>query len=387
MIRVAILGTGAIADTHIQALLQFPSCAQIVALMNPHLDKAQEKITRYNLDARAYTSVETLLNDTAFDLGIICAPPFAHAPLALDLLKAGKHVLVEKPMATCLAECDEMINAAQTHQRLLSVVAQNRFRTPIVKLKRLVESGIIGKIVFAQVDSFWWRGSHYYDLWWRGTWEKEGGGCVLNHAVHHIDLFHWIVGMPQAVQATLANLAHDNSQVEDFATATLFYPNGSIGQVNVSLVHHGEPQQLVVQGERARIGFPWQVYASRQRENGFPERDDKLEQEIQARYDQWPNLSHELHVGQIANVLAAIEGREELWVDGVAGRRTMELVTAIYASGFSGTRVALPLSSDHPLYTREGILKHAPHFREKTYSIERFADNTIIVGASSDQKA
>jgi len=386
MIRVAILGTGAIASTHIEAFLTFNTRAEIVALVDPNLDKAHEKIARYHLNARVYADVDALLNDVPFDLGDICAPPFAHALLTLTLLGAGKHVLVEKPMATSLAECDAMLAAARKHRRLLSVVAQNRFRTPLVKLKRIVESGCIGKIVHAQVDSFWWRGSHYYDLWWRGTWEKEGGGCTLNHAVHQIDLFHWIVGMPQSVQAILANLAHDNSEVEDFATAVLFYANGSIGQINVSLVHHGEPQQLVVQGERARVGVPWQVYASRERNNGFPERDSALEQEIQAYYDQLPALPYELHVGQIANVLAALEGTEELWVDGEAGRRTIELVTAIYASGFTGARVALPLPSDHPLYTREGILKHAPHFHEKTHSIASFADNTIIVGAASEQR-
>jgi predicted dehydrogenase len=256
----------------------------------------------------------------------------------------------------------------------------------MMKLKHIVASGIIGEIVHAQVDSFWWRGSHYYDLWWRGTWEKEGGGCVLNHAVHHIDLFHWIVGMPQAVQALVANLAHDNSEVEDFATSVLFYANKSIGQINVSLVHHGEPQQLVVQGERARVGVPWQVYASRQRENGFPERDVALEHQIQAHYEQLPNLTYEMHAGQIANVLAAIEGTEELLVDGVAGRNTIELVTAIYASSFTNARVTLPLTPEHPFYTRDGILQHAPRFYEKTYSVADFADNTIIVGAISDQK-
>ncbi|MBM3130933.1 MAG: Gfo/Idh/MocA family oxidoreductase [Chloroflexi bacterium] len=386
MIRVAIIGAGAIADTHIEAFLKFPARGKVVALADPYPDKAREKIARYHLNARAYADVSELLNDARFDLGVICAPPFAHAPVALDLLNAGKHVLVEKPMATSLAECDAMLSAARANNSLLSIVAQNRFRAPLMKLKRLVESGIIGKIAHAQTDSFWWRGSHYYDLWWRGTWEKEGGGCTLNHAVHQIDLFHWIVGMPHALHAIVANVAHANSQVEDFSTTVLFYADGKLGQINASLVHHGEPQQLVIQGERARIGVPWQVCASQQRANGFPENDPALEQEIQARCAQLPELPYELHAGQIANVLGAVEGAEELLVDGTAGRNTIELVTAIYASGFTGARVALPLTPDNPFYTREGILKHAPHFHEKTRSVENFADNTIIVGAASEQK-
>ena len=386
MIRVAIVGAGAIAETHLDALVKFRERCEVVGLVDVFPAKAEEKITRHNLRAKAYRDHLELLNDAHFDLAVICAPPFAHAPTALDLLNAGKHVLVEKPMATCLAECDHMIAAATTNRRLLSIVAQNRFRTPTMKLKQLIASGIAGKIVHVQVDSFWWRGENYYDLWWRGTWEKEGGGCTLNHAVHQIDLCHWIAGMPQALQAIVANVAHANSQVEDFSTTVLFFENGTLGQVNASLLHHGEPQQFVAQGERAMLRVPWQVKATTQKENGFPEDNPALEKEIQARYDQLPALAHELHAGQIANVLGAIAGTEPLLVDGVAGRNTIELVTAIYASGFSGQRIALPLSPANPFYTREGILQNAPHFHEKTKSVENFADNAIIVGASSEQK-
>jgi predicted dehydrogenase len=386
MIRVALIGAGAIADTHLEALLKFKTRAQVVALVDIYPEKANAKIRRYNLNAQAYCDHHELLNDARFDLAVICTPPFAHAPTSIDLLNAGKHLLVEKPMATCLAECDQMLAAARANHRLLSIVAQNRFRTPLIKLKQIIDSGVIGKIVHAQIDSFWWRGDNYYNLWWRGTWEKEGGGCTLNHAVHQIDLFHWVVGMPQALQAILANVAHKNSEVEDFSTTTFFYADGKIGQVNASLVHHGEPQQFVIQGTRAAVGVPWRLKASHQRENGFPEDDPALEKEIQARYEALPALEHELHAGQIDNVLAAIEGRAALLIDGTAGRNTIELVTAIYASGFSGQRVNLPLAPDNPFYTREGILKHARHFHEKTTSIENFSDSTIIVGAASDQK-
>jgi predicted dehydrogenase len=301
------------------------------------------------------------------------------------LLNAGKHVLCEKPMATSLAECDQMLATARANNRLLSIVAQNRYRTPMMKLKQIIGSGVIGKIVHAQVDSFWWRGGNYYNLWWRGTWEKEGGGCTMNHAVHQIDLFHWLVGMPQALQAVVVNIAHENSEVEDFSTAVLFYADGKIGQVTASLLHHGEPQQFVIQGERATIGVPWRVHAMSQRENGFPENNPALEKEIQMRYDALPNLEHELHSGQIDNMLAAIEGTAPLMNDGIAGRNTIELVTAIYASGFSGKRIDLPLTPDNPFYTREGILKNASHFHEKTKSVANFADSTIIVGSASEQ--
>ncbi len=386
MIRVAIVGAGAIADAHIEAYGKFRDRCEIVGLVDLYPDKAADKLRRYGLEAQVYADHHALLNGTAFDLASICLPPFAHASVAVDLLTAGKHVLVEKPMAASLQECDAMLEAARTHARLLSVVAQNRFKTANVKLKTLVESGLVGRIVHAQIDSFWWRGASYYDLWWRGTWEKEGGGCTLNHAVHQIDLFHWFLGMPRSVQAVVANVAHENSEVEDFSTAVLAYPNGSIGQINASLLHHGERQQFVLQGERAMIGVPWRVEASTPRANGFPDRDPALEAELTSQYERLPEVEYEGHVGQIANVLSAIESRERLLVDGVAGRNTIELVTAIYASGFSGARVALPLSPDSPYYTRQGILAHAPHFHEKTRSVENYARNDIVVGSQSDQK-
>jgi UDP-N-acetyl-2-amino-2-deoxyglucuronate dehydrogenase len=380
MLKIALLGAGAVADAHIQAYLKFSDRARLVALVDLFPDKAQAKAAKYSLDARIFGSLQELLAWGQFDAASVCLPPFEHAPATIALLQAGKHVLTEKPMATCLQECDAMIDAARASGRVLSVVAQNRFKTPIMKLKRVLESGLVGRILHAQVDSFWWRGSRYYDLWWRGTWEKEGGGCTLNHAVHHIDLFQWLMGMPAELQAVTANLSHDNSEVEDFAAAILTYPDGRIGQITASLVHHGEEQQLVFQTQRAKVAVPWQVKASRQKDNGFPEDDPELGGQIQQLYDQLPALAHEGHDGQIGNFLDAIEGRAPLLVDGEQGRRTLELITAIYQAGHLGQRVTLPLSPESPFYTREGILRHARRFHQKIRSIDQFQTNEITFG-------
>jgi UDP-N-acetyl-2-amino-2-deoxyglucuronate dehydrogenase len=230
------------------------------------------------------------------------------------------------------------------------------------------------------VDSFWWRGGNYYDLWWRGTWEKEGGGCTMNHAVHHIDLFQWMMGLPAELQAVTLNLAHDNSEVEDFSTAVLRYADNRIGQITTSLIHHGEEQQLVFQGERAKMMVPWQVKAAQSKENGFPEENAGLVAEIQSAYDRLPILEHEGHEGQIANVLAALEGRERLLIDGREGRQTLELITAIYQSSHLGQAVKLPLTKNDLFYTRDGFRKNARRFHEKTRSVENFANNDITLG-------
>ncbi len=278
-----------------------------------------------------------------------------------------------------------MIAASEKSKKCLSIIAQFRFRSPIQKLKRILDSGVAGRVLHAQVDSFWWRGHCYYDLWWRGTWEKEGGGCTMNHAVHHIDMFQWMMGMPDEVRAVMSNTAHDNAEVEDLSVAVLRYPDGSLAQITSSVVHHGEEQQLVFQAEKARISFPWRVYASTARSNGFPERSAELEKEINTMYEQLPGLEHEGHLGQIHQVLSAIEEGNKVPVDGREGRRTLELITAIYQAASTDSAVRLPIATDSPFYTAKGVQENAIHFYEKGESVMDLGDEDIIVGSSSDQ--
>ncbi|MEA3336377.1 MAG: Gfo/Idh/MocA family oxidoreductase [Chloroflexota bacterium] len=382
MISVAIIGTGAISDTHIQAFQHFGQRCRITALVNHHLARAEEKAARYGLDMPIYTSWQEMLNAQTPDLASVCLPPYLHASASIDLLDAGVNVLLEKPMAPTLEECDAILQAAGRSGRMLSVVAQNRYKTPLMKLKKVLDSGIIGRVVHAQVDSYWWRGSNYYNLWWRGTWDKEGGGCTMNHAVHHIDLFQWMMGMPTDLQAVVSNLNHENSEVEDFSLTVARYPDGRLGQITASLVHHGEEQRLAFQGERASVAVPWKVVASTQRDNGFPVPDPETAGEIDDFYNSLPDLAYEGHLAQIDNVLSVLAGQDELLVDGWQGRNTIELVTAIYQSGFTGEQVALPLPADSPYYTRESALKNAPHYHEKTRSVAGFADDAITLGSS-----
>ncbi|MEC0177710.1 Gfo/Idh/MocA family oxidoreductase [Paenibacillus favisporus] len=380
MLKVAIIGTGAISSAHIEGYLQLKDRCQIVALCDLYPEKAESKREQYGLDAVIVKDYKELL-DQEIDLVSVCMPPFEHAPVTIDFLNAGSHVIVEKPMASSLDECDAMIKAAEQSGKVLSVIAQNRFRNPIMKLKHIVDSGLAGRILHAQVDSHWWRGHCYYDLWWRGTWEKEGGGPTLNHAVHHIDALLWMLGQPSELQAYMSNVAHDNAEVEDLSIAILKYPNGSLGQITSSVVHHGEEQQFIFQGEHARISAPWRVTASRSLPNGFPEREPSLEEKIQQYYNELPDLPYEGHTAQIDNVLNAIETGAPVWIDGISGRNTLELIMSIYKSASTGEKVKLPLLQDDPFYTREGLMKNAPHFYEKGSSVENFADLKITTGS------
>lgn len=137
------------------------------------------------------------------------------------------------------------------------------------------------------------------------AWKSEGGGCTLNHAVHHIDALQWMAGLPVEVQAMFGNVAHDNAEIEDLSLAIMRFESGALGQLTSSVVHHGQDQRLVIQTEKASIAMPWAVYASTQKSNGFPDRDEATERALTDFYERLPQVRYEGHTGQIDNLLAA----------------------------------------------------------------------------------
>jgi len=377
MISVAIIGTGNISLSHIGAYLTFPERCKITHLVDIFPEKAEKKNKDFNLGAKVSSSHKEIL-DADIDIVSVCTPPFCHAEISIDFLNAGKNVIVEKPMAASLEECDAMIAAEQKSGKILSVIAQNRFRDPIFNLKKVLDSQMIGKVVHAQVDSFWWRDHSYYDLWWRGTWEKEGGGCTLNHAVHHIDMLCWMLGMPEKVSAVISNAAHDNAEVEDISSAILQYDGGlcskgALAQITSSVIHHGEEQQLIFQGEKGRVSWPWRISANVAQPNGFPSpgvQDEALIKKINDFYEALPELAYSLHEGQIDDVLSAIEKGSEILCGSKDGKRAIELITAIYKAGTEQRTIDLPIQKDDPFYTVKGMKDKVPRFYEKTASLD-----------------
>lgn len=384
MIRVALIGLGGISGAHIRAYLAFPERCRITVMCDIAPEKAHKRAAEFGIDCEVVNDHHLLLNRDDIDLIDICTPPYVHAEIAIDCLRAGFNVLCEKPMAASLEECDRMIAAAKESGKLLSSVAQNRFRTPIAAFKRVLDSGEAGEIKHFNVNSFWWRDHCYYDMWWRGTWEKEGGGCTLNHAVHHIDMLGWMLGEPDEVQSVMTNVSHDNAEVEDLSVSVMRFGR-ALATVTASVVHHGEEQSLTAQCANAAISVPYAVHASKGRPNGFPEPWDELEQKITGIYDSQLSLKHEGHEGQIDNVLSCLENGNTPAVTGEDGRRTIEIISTIYKSGSTHQPVRLPLEKDDPFYTVDGIHQNAPHYFEKSVSM-RDLEGEIKVNDDYEKK-
>ena len=175
MVRIAIIGAGAVAEIHIQAFKTFPDRCEVRALADLYPEKAEKLARRHGISAVVCKDYREAVARDDVDLVSICLPPSVHAEAAIAALNAGKHVIVEKPMASSLEECDAMIQASEKSGRLLASIAQNRYKIPMMKLKKILESGVAGRVLHATANSLWWRGQNYYDLWWRGTWNAEAG--------------------------------------------------------------------------------------------------------------------------------------------------------------------------------------------------------------------
>ncbi len=354
MIGVGILGCGGIARAHADAYARFPERCRVVAAADVFPDRAESFARQIGPDVAASGRPEEVLARADVDLVSVCAPPFAHAPLTVAALRAGKHVLVEKPMATGVDECDAMIEAAASSGRMLSVVHQNRFSPEMTRLKALCASGALGPLDLVCVQCLWWRGPEYYRLWWRGTWDKEGGGALLNHAIHFVDLMVWLAGMPTEARAMVATRAHA-VEVEDLAAAVLRFPGGAVGQFTGTVDAHLNEDRLELCGRRAAVAVPWKVRACVDTGNGFGRPDAAVAAEVEAAAAAVRVPALRGHAAEIDRLLAALEAGGPPPVSGEDGRRAVEVVAAVYAAAASGAPCPLPLARDHPFYAADGL--------------------------------
>lgn len=385
---IAIIGTGGISHFHLEGYLEEKDRCTVVALCDLYEDKCLTLANDYKLDLSLITitkNYKTLLSRNDIDVVSICLPPTLHCEVTSAFLLAGKDVLCEKPMAASLEEADVMLQAEKKSGKILGIISQNRFRESAWKVKKMLDQGVFGKVLMSRANSMWYRGNSYYDLWWRGTWNHEGGGCTLNHSVHQIDMLNWFMGMPTSTISIMTNLTHTNSEVEDTSLSILRYPQG-VGEINVSLNDMNEKQDIFFQCEKAEVSVPWEIHCMKSKNNGFPIADLESEKKFQEIYDSLDGVDgKEGHPAEIRNFLNAVQGKDTLVVTSIDGKNALELIYAIYKSSSEKREVLIPLDKNDVFYKKETMFKVVPRFFEKTKSIEN-ADGNITVGNMDEDK-
>jgi predicted dehydrogenase len=307
----------------------------------------------------AVASWAAILADPAIDAVTLCTPSGAHGSLAAQALRAGKHVVVEKPMEVTVAACDALLEAQRASGRRLAVISQHRFDPASQAVRRLLDQNVLGKIIAADVRVPWYRTQEYYDSGdWRGTWALDGGGCLMNQGVHTIDLMLWLCGPVREVFARTATAAHERIEVEDIACATLTFANGALGTLfgstacypgflarlglfgteGSAILEGDELQTLAIKGRAIETGAAASAHALQVATGGTRSAVHHAEAgAATAPAWKWGDA----HRAQFAEFVHAVRENREPLVNGVAGRSAVALIHAIYESARTGLPVRL----------------------------------------------
>jgi UDP-N-acetyl-2-amino-2-deoxyglucuronate dehydrogenase len=340
-----IIGCGMISRFHAAAIGDVRG-AKLVACFDTRPESAERLAAE--VGCRAYAKLDDMLADPQVNVVTIGTPSGAHLEPAVAAAKAGKHVIVEKPLEITLKRCDAIIRACEASGVTLSTVFPSRFHEASRELKRAVDSGRFGRLTLGDAYVKWYRTQQYYDSGaWRGSWALDGGGALMNQAVHSVDLLAWLMGPVVEVRAETATLAHERIEVEDTAVATLRFANGALGVIEAStavypgylkrIEVHGSEGTAVLEEEDIKV---WD-FAKKNR------RDDAIRQRMQEHRSTGGGASdpkaigHHGHARQFADVLDAIRRGRPPLIDAAEGRRSVEIVTAIYKSAQTGKAVKL----------------------------------------------
>lgn len=342
MINVAIVGCGRIAKRHADLLGRGQVAgARLVAVCDHRLERARAFSVAHQV--RAFTDLDDMLAASGIDLVAVLTPSGQHAAHAIAAMRAGRHVVVEKPMALTLADADAMLRESERAGVQLFVVKQNRFNVPVVKAREALDAGRFGQLVLGTVRVRWCREQSYYaEADWRGTWALDGG-VLANQASHHVDMLRWFMGPVERVHARgITALA--GIEAEDTAVATLKFRNGALGVIEATTAArpHDIEGSLSVLGSTGAVeiaGFAVNKTRTWQFTHPMPGDDQALER-LSVNP---PNVYGFGHQAFYEHVVAVLAGRAEPLVDGHEGRDTLELITALYESIASGQEVSLPL--------------------------------------------
>ena len=379
MKQIAIIGCGKVAHLHAKAVGNLPG-ATLAAVWSRTPDSARKFAEIYGAkhyvaspaeaeDSSAsagnpYRGIETMIHENGIDLVIVCNPHPFHRDVTIAAARAGAGVLVEKPLASTLEDCDAMIAACREAGVRLGVVSQRRWYAPVQRIRKAIDEGKLGTPAFGTINMLGWRDEAYYDADpWRGTWDMEGGGVLVNQAPHQLDILLWFMGEVDEVYGLWRNLNHPYIDVEDTALAIVKFRNGGIGNVIVSnsqkpgifgkVQVHGsngasagvqtDGGAMFVAGMSSVLEPPvndlWTIPGEESLLASWVREDSELFERIDATVYYMER--------QIEDFLHALdEGREPLST-GESGRRTVELFTAIYRSTRDNAPVKFPLLPEY----------------------------------------
>ena len=361
-LKTGIIGCGKVGHIH-AAVLGSISESEFIAVCGRDEKRTQEFASRYQV--KAYTDVTEMVIQEKLDIVTICTPHPVHREPAILAMRAGAHVLIEKPLASSLEDCDAMMAVAKETGKQIGIISQRRFYTPCLRLKNAIEAGKLGKPVLGIVFMFGWRDQAYYSSDpWRGSWKGEGGGVLVNQAPHQLDLLQWFMGSEiDEVYGTCQNLNHPYIEVEDTALAIVKFKNGALANIIVSnsqkpgiygKVHiHGENGASVgvqtdggamfIAGMSTILEPPvndlWTIPGEEKQHKHWVEEDSNLFNSI--------NPVEYYHTLQINDFIDAVKVGRKPMVTGEEGRVTVELFSAIYRSQRDGLPVKFPLQPEY----------------------------------------
>ncbi|MDD4297723.1 MAG: Gfo/Idh/MocA family oxidoreductase [Ruminiclostridium sp.] len=339
IVGFGIIGCGTISSWHAGAIAEIPG-ASLKGVTDVNKESREAFASKWN--AKAYESVEDMLKDEDIDVVSICTPSGLHAPLAIQVANAGKHIITEKPMAINLKEADEMIRACEDNKVKMAVISQLRFTDAVIRLKDAVNKGLLGKLVSGDIYMKFYRSQEYYDKGgWRGTWKMDGGGALMNQGIHGIDLLQYVMGDVKSVFAYTRTLAR-NIEVEDTAAAILEFENGALGVIQgTTSIYPGSPRRLEINGDKGTIALEedcittWDILGQ--------EKDPEIVfgRTTSGASSNPTAFGIEGHIKQIGDMVDAIKNDKKPLVDQYEGRKPVQIITAIYESSKTGKIVYL----------------------------------------------
>ena len=340
-----IVGLGLIADFHARAIEAIPN-AEIYSCMSRSSEKADAFSQKYK--CRGYTNLAEMLTDPNLDIVTICTPSGYHMEPALKIIKAGKHIIVEKPLEITLERCDRILTAAENNNVRISTVFPSRFSKSAKQIKRAVDNGRFGKFILGDAYVKWLRSQEYYDKGgWHGTKKLDGGGALMNQSIHAIDLLQWFMGPVKSLKAYTATRGHERIETEDIGVAVLKFKNGALGVIEGSTaVYPGYLKRIEIAGTNGSIILEeseiksWN-FKNEIKKNVLPGKNTNTETSSGEGSSDPGAIDFKPHKWQFENFLESLDSGKRSVVEGNEGRKAVEIILAIYESAEKGSEVFL----------------------------------------------